>query len=282
MILVFGKTGQIATELQNSNDVFALGRNQADFSDPLVCAKIVKILSPKAVINAAGYTSVDETEENEELATIINGDTPTSIAKACSELQIPIVHISTDYVFQGSGEIAWKPNDNTLPQNAYGRSKLVGELGIQKTGATHVILRTSWVVSAHGTNFVKTMLRLSKSQNTINIVADQIGGPTPARNVADTCLIIARQLQQDASKSGIYHYSGKPNVSWADFALEIFKQASYSATVIPIASNKFETPVKRPLNSRMDCSMTRSTFGVEQPDWRLELKEILKELKVIK
>ena len=218
MILVFGKTGQVGTELQRSGDVLALGRDQADLSDPVACIQAIRALAPRAVINAAAYTAVDKAEEDEELATIINGFTPTLIARACAEMQIPLVHISTDYVFERSGEVPWKPGDATAPQNAYGRSKLAGEEGILGSGATHAILRTSWVVSAHGANLVKTMLRLSEIRDTLSVVADQIGGPTPARDIASACLMIAQHLQEDPSKSGTYHYSGAPSVSWAGFA----------------------------------------------------------------
>ena len=280
MILVFGKTGQVATELQHLGDVLALGRDQADLSDPVACARVIRKLAPQAVINAAAYTAVDKAEENEELATIINGHTPTAIAQTCAELQIPLVHISTDYVFEGSGEAAWKPCDTTAPQNAYGRSKLAGENGIRNSGATHAILRTSWIVSAHGVNFVKTMLGLSETRDTLSVVADQIGGPTPARDIAGACLMIAQQLQEYPSKSGTYHYSGAPNVSWVDFASEIFSQAARPVTVTPIQTAAYPTPAKRPLNSRMDCSTTFSTFGIEQPDWRIGLKAMLKELEV--
>jgi dTDP-4-dehydrorhamnose reductase len=280
MILVFGKTGQVATELQHSGDVLALDRDQADLSDPVACAQRIRTLAPRAVINAAAYTAVDKAEEDEELATIINGDTPTAIAQACAEMKIPLVHISSDYVFEGSGEVPWKPGDTTAPRNAYGRSKLAGEEGILGSGATHAILRTSWVVSANGANFVKNMLRLSETRDTLSVVADQIGGPTPARDIAGACLMIAEQLQEDPLKSGTYHYSGAPNVSWADLASEIFTQAARSVTVTPITTAEYPTPAKRPLNSRMDCSTTNSTFGIQQPDWRTGLKEILKELKV--
>ena len=280
MILVFGKTGQVATELQRSGDVLALGRDQADLSDPVACVQAIRALAPRAVINAAAYTAVDKAEEDEGLATIINGDTPTAIAQACAEMQIPLLHISTDYVFEGSGEVPWKPGDATAPQNAYGRSKLAGEEGILGSGATHAILRTSWVVSAHSANLVKTMLRPSDTRDTLSVVADQIGGPTPARDIAGACLMIAQHLQDDPSKSGTYHYSGAPNVSWADFASEIFAQASRSVTVIPITTAEYPTPAKRPLNSRMDCRLTNSTFGIEQLDWRLGLKAMIKELEI--
>ena len=281
MILVFGKTGQVATELQLLGDVLALGRDQADLSDPVVCVHAIRALMPRAVINAAAYTAVDKAEEEEGLATIINGDAPTAIAQACAEMQIPFVHISTDYVFDGSGKEPWKPSDTTAPQNAYGRSKLVGEEGILGSGATHAILRTSWVVSAYGTNFVKTMLRLSETRDSLSIVGDQYGGPTPARDIARACLMIAKHLQEDPSKSGTYHYSGAPSVSWADFASEIFEQAARSVTVIPISTTEYPAPAKRPLNSRMDCRSTVSTFGVKEPDWRIGLNHILKELEVI-
>ncbi|MDB2460363.1 dTDP-4-dehydrorhamnose reductase [Planktomarina temperata] len=234
----------------------------------------------EAAHNYENREGVDKAEEDEELATIINGDAPTVIAQACAEMQIPLVHISSDYVFEGSGGEPWKPGDATAPQNAYGRSKLVGEEGILGSGATHAILRTSWVVSAHGANFVKTMQRLSKIRDTLSVVADQIGGPTPARDIASACLVIAQHLQDDPSKSGTYHYSGAPSVSWADFASEIFAQTSLSVTVIPITTAEYPTPAKRPLNSRMDCRTTVSTFGVKQPDWRIGLNEILKELEV--
>ena len=280
MILVFGKTGQVASELQRFGNVLALGRNQADLSDPVACVQRIRALSPSAVINAAAYTAVDKAEEDEELATIINGDAPTAIARVCAEMQIPLVHISTDYVFEGMGKVPWKPSDTTQPQNAYGRSKLAGETGILGSAATYVILRTSWVVSAHGTNFIKTMLRLSEARDTLRVVADQIGGPTPARDIASACLMIAQHLQDDPTKSGTYHYSGAPSVSWADFASEIFAQAARSVNVIPIQTTEYQTPAKRPLNSRMDCRTTVSTFGVKRPDWRIGLNEILTELEV--
>lgn len=280
MILVFGKTGQVGNELKHSRDVLSLGRDQADFSDPIACAQWIRTLAPKAVINAAAYTAVDKAEEDEELATIINGDTPTAIAQACAEMQIPLVHISTDYVFEGSGEVPWRPGDATVPCNAYGRSKLAGEEGILASGVTHAILRTSWVVSAHGSNFVKTMLRLSETRDTLDVVGDQIGGPTPARHIASVCLMIAQQLQEDSSKSGTYHYNGAPNISWAGFASEIFTQAGCPVTVNSIKAAAYPVLAKRPFNSRMDCSTTNSIFGIEQADWRIGLKKILDELKV--
>lgn len=280
MILLFGKTGQVATELHRLGVVLALGRDQADLSDPASCADAIRIHEPRAVINAAAYTAVDRAEEEEVLATIINGDAPTAMAQVCAELGIPLIHISTDYVFEGTGYMPWEPHEPTEPQNAYGRSKLRGEIGIRDSGAIHAILRTSWVVSAHASNFVKTMLCLSKTKDTLNVVGDQIGGPTPARDIAATCLQIVEQLIANPSKSGTYHYSGAPDLSWADFATVIFNQAGVDVEITPIPTTDYPTPAKRPLNSRMDCNKTQRNFGIPRPDWRDGLNMILEDLKV--
>jgi dTDP-4-dehydrorhamnose reductase len=282
MILVFGKTGQLATELQRLGDVVALGRDRADLADPAACADAIRAHAPRAVINAAAYTAVDRAEEEEALATIINGDAPTAMSHACAELGIPLIHISTDYVFPGTGDAPWQPDGPTAPTNAYGRSKLAGEVGIRNSGAVHAILRTSWVVSAHGANFVKTMLRLSDTRDALNVVADQTGGPTPARDIAAACLQMAGQLIVDPSKSGTYHYSGAPDVSWADFARAIFDQEGKAVTVTPIPTTDYPTPAKRPLNSRMDCGATQQVFGILRPDWRDGLNMILNEIENLK
>ena len=279
MILVFGKTGQVARELQQLGTVTALGREEANLSDPQACAETIRNNAPDAVINAAAYTAVDQAEDEEAIATVINGDAPTAMAKACAQVGIPFVHISTDYVFEGTGQDPWRLQDQTAPQNAYGRSKLAGETGIADSDGTYAILRTSWVVSAHGANFVKTMLRLSGTHQTLNIVGDQIGGPTPARDIALACLQIAEQLIQDPSKSGTYHFSGAPDVSWADFANEIFDQAGKSVAVTPIPATDYPTPAQRPLNSRMDCTATKWAFDIERPDWVTGLKTILDDLE---
>lgn len=281
MILVFGKTGQVAIELQRLGNVVTLGRGDVDLSDPQACADAIWYHAPKAVINAAAYTAVDKAEEDEALATIINGEAPTAMAGACADMGIPLAHISTDYVFDGTGETPWRLDDATAQQNAYGRSKLAGEIGIRGSGAVHAILRTSWVVSAHGANFVKTMLRLSESRDALNVVVDQIGGPTPAHDIAAACLEIAKQLIQDPTKSGTYHYSGAPDVSWADFAAEIFAQSGRHVMVTPIPTADYPTLAQRPLNSRLDCRETEQAFAIPRPDWRDGLQKILKDLEVI-
>tara|TARA_B110000008_G_scaffold269980_1_gene299761 strand:- start:1111 stop:1968 length:858 start_codon:yes stop_codon:yes gene_type:complete len=279
MILVFGKTGQVAIELQTYLDVRALGREEVDLSDPTACLEAIKYHQPRAVINAAAYTAVDKAEVEEELACRVNGAAPGAMANACAELDIPLVHISTDYVFDGSGTTPWSVTDTPNPKNAYGRSKLKGEQSIKASGCVHAILRTSWVVSAHGTNFVKTMRRLSETRDRLTVVDDQIGGPTCARDIAQTCVYIAEQLIQDRDKSGIYHYSGQPNVSWCQIANAVFEHMDCKTIASPILTKEYPTPALRPLNSRLDCAATQSTFGIARPFWKDGLEEILRDLE---
>ena len=278
-VLVFGRTGQVATELQRLADVVALGRDEADLSDPAACAKAIHTHRPSAVINAAAYTAVDAAERDDALAAVINAQAPAAMAQACVVLQIPFVHISTDYVFDGTGSKAWSPDDRPDPQNAYGRSKLLGEEGIRSAGGCHAILRTSWVFSAHGGNFVKTMLRLSEGRHSVNVVADQIGGPTPSRAIAVACINIAEQLKTDRSKSGTYHFSGVPDVSWCDFAAAIFATAARGTISQPIATADYPTAARRPLNSRLDCRQTKQAFGLARADWRAGLCNVIDELE---
>lgn len=277
-ILVFGKTGQLARELAAHEGVTCLGRDQADLSHPAACAAAIRAAQPQMVINAAAYTAVDRAEEEEALAQVVNGAAPGAMAAACAGLGIPFVTVSTDYVFDGSGETPWRPGDAPGPLNAYGRSKLAGEEMVRAAGGVHAILRTSWVVSAHGSNFVKTMLRLGRDRERLTIVADQTGAPTPARAIAAACLEIARQLAQDPAKSGTYHLAGAPQTSWADVAREIFAQAGVDCAVEDIPTAAYPTPAARPLNSRLDCTTLETVFGLPQPDWRLGLKDILKDL----
>lgn len=281
-VLVFGCNGQVARELQQLAPVRALGREVADLTHSGACAAAIQVYRPRAVINAAAYTAVDRAEEEEALATVINGAAPTEMAVACAALNIPMVHISTDYVFSGTGHVPWAPDDATAPANAYGRSKLVGEVGIRGSGATHAILRTSWVFSAHGNNFVKTMLRLSDSREEVAVVDDQIGGPTPARAIAAACLSIARQLQDAPDKTGTYHFSGMPTISWSTFASAIFTAAGRPTRVQGIPTSSYSTLAARPLNSRLDCSATSAKFGLPLPDWNKGLRECLANLGITK
>ena len=278
MILVFGKTGQLARALASHDDVTCLGRDDAELTDPAACVAAIRAHAPDAVINAAAYTAVDRAEEEEALANAVNGATPGAMAAVCADMGIPFVTLSTDYVFDGSGTAPWRPGDAPAPLNAYGRSKLAGEQAVAAAGGAYAILRTSWVVSAHGNNFVKTMLRLGAERARLTIVADQIGAPTPARDIAAACIAMAGQLAEDPGKSGIYHLQGAPVVSWADFAREIFAQAHIACAVADIPTRDYPTPAVRPLNSRLDCTALETVFGLSQPDWRQGLSEILKDL----
>lgn len=277
-IVVFGQTGQVATELQRQADVIALARSQANLTDPAACAAIIIKTDADIIINAAAYTNVDKAENDQEIAQLVNGDAPAAMAAAAATKGIPFVHISTDYVFDGSGVNAWKVNDNTGPLGTYGRSKLAGENGVRAAGGVHAILRTSWVFSEHGNNFVKTMLRLGADRSELAIVADQIGGPTAAADIAATCLKIAKALHNGQGNSGTYHYCGTPDVSWADFAREIFAQSELEVTVKDIPTKDYPTPAKRPLNSRMDCASITREFGIERPDWHQSLRRVLTEM----
>lgn len=278
MILVFGKTGQVARELTRlAPDARYLSRAEADLSDPEAGARAIRDHAPGAVINAAAYTAVDRAEEDEEdIATRINGAAPAAMARACADLGVPLVHISTDYVFDGTGDQPFAPDHATAPLNAYGRSKLAGERGVTEAGGTHAILRTSWVFSAHGANFLRSMLRLGRERDCLRVVSDQIGGPTPARAIARACLTIAQGLQDDPDKSGIYHLSGTPDTSWAGFARAIMAAAGFACRVEDIPTSAYPTPARRPRNSRLDCTAL-TTFGLARPDWRAGLHETIRE-----
>lgn len=280
-VLVFGKTGQVGRELaRQGGEIILLGRDTADFGRPETCAQAIADHAPDAVINAAAYTAVDQAEEEEALATAINGTAPGVIARACADRGLPLVHISTDYVFAGTGAAPHRPDDPTTPLSAYGRSKLQGEAAVRAAGGAHAILRTSWVISAHGSNFVKTMLRVGAARGTVRIVTDQIGGPTPAAAIAQACLGIAAQLAGDADKSGTYHFSGAPDTSWAGLARAVFDAARLDVAIEEIASTDYPTPARRPLNSRLECTRTRETFGIDRPDWREGLSDILEDLRL--
>lgn len=277
-ILMFGQTGQVATEVQRQSDVIALGRDVADLCDVDALRAAIRHHRPDVVINAAAYTAVDRAEEEEALALAVNGVAPGVMAQECAAQDIPFLHVSTDYVFDGSGTAPWTALDSVDPQNAYGRTKLAGEVAVRAAGGNHAILRTSWVFSAHGANFVKTMLRLGETRDALNVVGDQIGGPTPAADIAATLLDMARQMV-NGQQGGTYHYAGTPAASWANFATEIFAQAGANVTVTGIPTSEYPTPASRPLNSRMDCGSLREDFKIAAPDWKDGLRRVLAELQ---
>lgn len=278
-LLIFGRTGQVALELARlAPDARFLGRDEADLADPAACAASILAARPAAVINAAAYTAVDRAESDQGTARLVNAEAPGAMARACAELGIPLVHVSTDYVFDGSGTAARAENAPTGPLGVYGQTKLDGERLIAAAGGQWAVMRTSWVFSAHGTNFVRTMRRLGAERGRLTIVADQVGGPTPAADIAAALLAMARAMIADPSKGGIYHFAGAPDVSWADFAREIFARSGLSPQVVDIPTSAYPTPARRPLNSRLDCSAISRDFGIPRPDWREGLDRVIQEL----
>ena len=276
-LVVFGKTGQVATELAKIAPWASyIDRNMVDFSHPEAAANIVREMQPDAVINAVAYTDVETAESEEDLANLINAEAPAAIARVASSQAIPFVHISTDYVFDGSGKAARRTTDPTAPLNAYGRSKLKGEQAIMNAGGIFAILRTSWVFSGQGSNFMKTMLRLSAARDSLSIIDDQFGGPTPASSIAKALLTMAKKLIIDPKISGIFHLSGTPDVTWAEFAKVIFSLAGFETKIEKILTTGYPFRACRPLNSRLDCSLTASTFDIKRPDWRKELELIIR------
>jgi dTDP-4-dehydrorhamnose reductase len=278
-ILVFGQTGQVARELARRCPAGVtarfLGRAEADLMDPAACAAAIDDCD--AVINAAAWTAVDKAEAEEAAATLVNGAAPMAMAERCAALGLPFLHISTDYVFDGGGDAPFHPDHPTAPLGAYGRSKLAGEQGVLAARGRALILRTSWVVSAHGANFVKTMLRLGRERDSLNVVADQIGGPTPAAAIADALYTAANAMTQGAP-GGVHHFAGSPDTSWAGFARLIMTRAGLACQINDIPSSAYPTPAKRPLNSRLDCTGFTAAFGLARPDWRAGLDDILQEL----
>lgn len=278
-ILVFGRNGQLAKELSRLRaPMVFLGRTEADLSTAGTAEAAIQNHQPHCVINASAWTAVDAAEDHVDEAMQLNRDAVAEMATATRDLGIPLIHVSTDYVFDGSGVTAHGPEDATAPLGAYGRSKLAGEDAIRNVGGIHAIIRTAWVFSAHGTNFVKTMLRLSETRDQLSIVSDQIGGPTPAADLATACVVAANRLLNEPGVSGTYHLSGVPEVSWADFARAIFAEAGRDVAVTDIPSAAFPTPTERPKNSRLDCTSTERVFGVKRPNWRKGLRAVVDEL----
>jgi len=287
-LLIIGADGQVSTELARQalddadiSSITQFGMDVVDLTKPQSGADAIAKTEADVVINATAYTAVDKAEEDEERALLINGEGPRVMAEAAAAKGIPFLHISTDYVFEGGGTDRWLESDPTGPLGAYGRTKLVGEEGVIAAGGVHGILRTSWVFSAHGANFVKTMLKLAETRDSLNVVNDQIGGPTAAADIAETLLIMAKAYQNGQGKSGVFHYAGSPDASWADFASEIFAQAGKEMTVTGIPTSEYPTPATRPLNSRLDCQKIAQVFGIPTPDWRKSLGEVLKDLDTV-
>ena len=280
-ILTFGETGQVATALRQhagDTDIICLGRDQADLGTPDMLRAVIEATDADVIINAAAYTAVDKAETDQDHAEQVNHLAVGSMARAAAKRAIPLLHISTDYVFPGDGEAPWQPGDETGALGVYGATKRRGEEALEMAGGPYAILRTSWVFSATGNNFVKTMLRLGAERDSLTIVGDQIGGPTSADDIAKALLTMARAFHAGQGTRGIYHFTGAPDVSWADFAREIFAQADITCAVTPIPTSDYPTPATRPLNSRLDCTTLETVYGIKRPDWRHSLTTVLKDL----
>jgi dTDP-4-dehydrorhamnose reductase len=274
MWVVLGQSGQLAQSLAARADMAEahfLGRNQLDLADPEQAAVRLRELRPSVVINAAAWTAVDQAEKDLEPARVLNAHAPAALARVCRELDIPFVHVSTDYVFSGEHGPAWREEDPIAPMNAYGQTKAEGEAAVMSVGGRVAILRTSWVFSPFGNNFVKTMARLGKEREEVRVVADQVGRPTYAPDLAEACVQMATLLQDRPEHAGIYHYANSGHVSWADVAQATFDDLAQrgvtSARMVPISTAEFPTPAKRPAWSTLDTSKIEA-LGIETPDWR--------------
>ncbi len=290
-ILVTGLNGQVAKSLaergrNRGRKVALVGRDQVDLAsfDPNKFAKIIARERPDVIISAAAYTAVDKAESEPELAYAVNANAPGQLAASADKMGIPLIHLSTDYVFAGGGSAPWREDDPTAPKSVYGASKLEGEKFVQAATDNCVILRTAWVYSPFGANFVKTMLRLASSRNEVGVVADQFGNPTSSLDIADGILAVSQNLisNQDRALRGVFHMVGSGESSWAEFAEAIFAasvaRGGPVAKVRHIATSDYPTPAARPNNSRLDCSKLLQLHGVKLPHWEQSLDTVLERL----
>lgn len=289
-ILVSGAQGQVGRELvsvaeSQGYDVIAAARAELDITNADNVNSLFKQHKPDIVINAAAYTAVDKSETEQEMAYAINRDGAKNLALACHKYAIPLLHISTDYVFNGDKSEAYKEDDDVSPLGIYGESKWQGEQAIRDNHQKSLILRVAWVFGAQGNNFVKTMLRLANERDELNVVADQYGGPSPASDIALALIKLVDLYKQNNDLDwGTYHFCGTPKTTWYDFANEIFNQANKiellnkKITVNAITTEQYPTPAKRPQNSMLDCSKIKETFGIDMPDWRAGLFKVLTEI----
>lgn len=279
-ILVTGKEGQVARSLAvlgRDHDLVFAARPEFDLADFATIEACVERVRPDLVVSAAAYTAVDRAEDEPELALRINGEAPGVLARAAARAGASIIHLSTDYVFGGEGEAAWREDDPIAPVNAYGRSKAMSEAEVVASGADHAILRTSWVYSPYGSNFVRTMLRLAAERDSVRVVADQVGNPTSAADVAGGIAALIAQW-----RPGTYHLAGEGDASWAAFAEAIFVESAACggpvATVVPIGTDEYPTRARRPANSRLDCGRFAATFGWRPAPWREALRPVVGEI----
>jgi dTDP-4-dehydrorhamnose reductase len=290
-ILVAGGQGQVGSALaqlgaEQGLDLVALGRIELDITDAASIDTAFARYTPDLLINAAAYTAVDKAESEPDLAYAINETATALLADACAKSDIPMLHISTDYVFDGSRNGLYNEGDPVNPLAVYAKSKEAGERALRERVERHIILRTSWVFGIQGNNFVKTMVRLAKDRDRLTVVADQFGGPSSARGIAAALLTIAAQFEQKGEVTwGTYHYCQQPYVSWHQFAQAIIERATekglvdHPVEVAPIPSSEFPTPVTRPSNSRLSTDKLFRHFNLERPSWEQDIELVLEYLQ---
>jgi dTDP-4-dehydrorhamnose reductase len=287
-LAVTGKNGQVVSALlalaSAELEIVALGRPELDLAQPETVLKALRDVKPDAVVSAAAYTAVDKAESEPDIAFAVNRDGARAVAQAASDLGIPLIHLSTDYVFDGAKDTAYVESDPTAPTSVYGRSKLEGERAVSEATDNYVVLRTAWVYSEYGNNFVKTMLRLSENRDEINVVADQFGCPTSANDIAAAVVTIARKLVEDSSTPlrGVFHLCGSGEINWANFAKQIFafsaETGGKSIVVNDITTAQYPTPARRPANSRLDCSKLEEVYGIKLPSWQTSTRAVVTAL----
>lgn len=289
-VLAIGKSGQLAAALRQSAaatglDLITSGRPDLDICDPASIAGALQAHNPAVVINAAAYTAVDEAQKNPAAAFAVNRDGAGHAAKVCASAGIPLIHISTDYVFNGHCEHPYREQDAASPLNVYGASKLAGEMAVRNAQPEHLILRTSWVFSPFGGNFVRNMLRLAETRDRISVVCDQQGSPTYAIDLANVVLQLAEWSTAQDRKDfawGTYHVAGSGFASWHEVACQTFLWSGRSGyrvpTVSAIPSRDYPTPAVRPMNSRLDCSKLKKAFALQLPDWRDGVRRCVQDL----
>lgn len=287
-ILVLGSNGQLGQclndQLSNKEyDVVYTSRDQIDIADFEGTRDKIVDISPDIIINSTAYTAVDSAEKQQEVADVVNHLAVSNLADICSKLDCWLIHVSTDYVFDGSSKVPYRENDQTSPQGVYGKTKLKGELAIQSSGCRYLIFRTAWVFSEYGSNFLKTMLHLGNERDELSVVSDQIGCPTYAQDIAKTIVFAVFSLETSELTSGLYHYCGDQPCSWYGFAKAIFKEAELLRINTPnvvhaIKTLAYPTPASRPAFSVLDCSRIKNEFGVVPSDWREGIREVLKVL----
>ena len=292
-ILLTGKHGQLGFELQRAlapvGQVFAVGRQECDLADAEALRNLVRSVQPDLIINSAAYTAVDRAESEPSLAAAINATAPGILGEEATRLGAWVIHYSTDYVFDGNSPTAYLESDATHPQSVYGRTKRDGELALQQSCSRHLILRTSWVVGAHGNNFAKTMLRLAGERDSLSIVADQYGAPTSAALLADVTAQLVGRVRREGLADfpfGLYHLTAGGVTTWHEYACAIIAQALQGGkplkTVLenirPITTEAYPLPARRPSNSHLDTTLFRQTFNLELPMWQSGVHHVLQQI----